>query len=51
MLCQWPLWQEFLQEGDVVLAETGTSSFGILDVRFPAKTDLLTQVSDPFQSE
>jgi pyruvate decarboxylase len=38
------LWTDFLKSGDVVLAETGTSSFGILDVRFPSKADLLSQI-------
>jgi pyruvate decarboxylase len=38
------MWTDFFKPGDVVLADTGTSSFGILDVRFPAKTDLVTQV-------
>lgn len=40
----WPLWEQFLKSGDVVLAETGTSSFGILDVKFPSKSDLVSQV-------
>lgn len=31
----WPLWGAFFKKGDVVLGETGTSSFGLMDVKFP----------------
>lgn len=41
---QWSMWTNFFRGGDVVLADTGTSNFGILDVRFPSKTDLVTQI-------
>lgn len=41
---QWSMWTNFFKAGDVVLADTGTSNFGILDVRFPSKTELVTQI-------
>ena len=40
----WPTVGTFLRKGDVVVAETGTSSFGILDVPFPDEATLVTQV-------
>jgi pyruvate decarboxylase len=40
----WPLWGRFLGKGDVVLGETGTSSFGLMDVRFPEGSRFLSQV-------
>lgn len=40
----WPRVGKFLQKGDVVVAETGTSSFGILDVPFPDEAVLVTQI-------
>ncbi|GAA6000098.1 alpha-keto acid decarboxylase family protein [Rhodotorula paludigena] len=40
----WPMIGEFLQEGDVVLAETGTSSFGILATPLPKGSTLISQV-------
>ncbi|KAK9898845.1 pyruvate decarboxylase [Cystobasidium minutum MCA 4210] len=40
----WSMWTNFFKAGDVVLADTGTSNFGILDVRFPSKTELVTQI-------
>lgn len=40
----WPAWERFLQPGDVVLAETGTSNFGILDTKFPSKSNLVSQI-------
>jgi len=40
----WPLWEDFLKSGDVVVTETGTANFGILDVRFPSKTTLVSQI-------
>ncbi|EGG07363.1 uncharacterized protein MELLADRAFT_43199 [Melampsora larici-populina 98AG31] len=41
----WPLWaQDFFQPNDVVLGETGTSSFGLLDVKFPDGASFLSQV-------
>jgi pyruvate decarboxylase len=40
----WPLWGKFLQKNDIVVAETGTSSFGILDVPLPENGILVSQV-------
>lgn len=40
----WPRVGEFLKERDVVVTETGTSSFGIWDTKFPAGVTCLTQV-------
>ncbi|KAI5481627.1 pyruvate decarboxylase [Pseudohyphozyma bogoriensis] len=40
----WPLWGKFLQENDIVIAETGTSSFGIIDVPLPKGVTAVSQV-------
>lgn len=40
----WPLWATFFKTGDVIVSEIGTSSFGLLDVQFPEKSTLLTQI-------
>lgn len=40
----WPRLGEFLQEGDVMVTETGTSSFGIWDTKYPKGVTALTQV-------
>ncbi|KAF4121555.1 pyruvate decarboxylase [Geosmithia morbida] len=40
----WPRVGEFLRENDVVVTETGTSSFGIWDTKFPPGVTCLTQV-------
>jgi pyruvate decarboxylase len=40
----WPRIGKFLQRGDVVVSETGTSSFGVLDVVFPDEATLVTQI-------
>ncbi|GAA6058075.1 hypothetical protein JCM3770_002249 [Rhodotorula araucariae] len=40
----WPLVGQFLQEDDIVLAETGTSSFGILGVPLPKGATMVSQV-------
>lgn len=40
----WPLMGTFLQDDDIVLSETGTSSFGVLDMPFKSNTTLLSQV-------
>lgn len=40
----WPMWGEFFQEDDIILAETGTSSFGIIDVPLPKGATLISQV-------
>lgn len=44
LVLQWPLWTSFFKSGDVIVSETGTSNFGILDVRLPSKTTLTSQV-------
>lgn len=43
-MTQWPLWTSFFREGDVIVTETGTSNFGILDVRLPDGATLVSQV-------
>ncbi|KAG0139942.1 hypothetical protein CROQUDRAFT_665822 [Cronartium quercuum f. sp. fusiforme G11] len=40
----WPLWADFFENNDVILGETGTSSFGLLDVKFPDGAMFLSQV-------
>lgn len=41
----WPLWShDFFEPKDVILGETGTSSFGLLDVKFPDGASFLSQV-------
>lgn len=40
----WPRLGHFFREGDVVLGETGTSSFGLIDVTFPKETKLIAQM-------
>lgn len=40
----WPRMGHFFQEGDVVLGETGTSSFGLIDVTFPKNSKLIAQM-------
>ncbi|KAF3314357.1 Pyruvate decarboxylase 1 [Orbilia oligospora] len=40
----WSHIGDWLQEGDVVIAETGTSSFGIMDTRFPKGVTAITQI-------
>ena len=40
----WPRVGQFFQPKDVVVAETGTSSFGILDVPLPKDAVFLSQV-------
>ena len=40
----WPRIGIFLRSGDVVVSETGTSSFGVLDVPFPDDATLVTQI-------
>ncbi|SCV71113.1 BQ2448_2701 [Microbotryum intermedium] len=39
----WPMWGEFLQENDIILTETGTSSFGFLDVPLPKGATYISQ--------
>ena len=40
----WPRVSQFFKENDVVVAETGTSSFGILDVPLPKGAIFLSQI-------
>ncbi|KAJ6619463.1 thiamine diphosphate-binding protein [Mycena sp. CBHHK59/15] len=40
----WPTMGKFFQPKDVVVAETGTSSFGILDVPLPEKSVFVSQI-------
>lgn len=40
----WPRISKFLQDGDVIVTETGTSNFGIWDTRFPPNATALSQV-------
>jgi pyruvate decarboxylase len=40
----WPRVGQWLQEGDIVLTETGTSSYGIFDTRFPKNVTNISQV-------
>lgn len=41
----WPtVGEKFLREGDVVVTETGTSNFGILDTKFPSHVEAVSQV-------
>lgn len=40
----WPKVGEFLKEKDIVITETGTSNFGILETKFPKGVTALSQV-------
>lgn len=40
----WNKLSSWLQEGDIVITETGTSAFGIIQTRFPADTMGISQV-------
>jgi pyruvate decarboxylase len=40
----WPLWSSFFQKGDMIIGETGTSSFGLLDEKLPAESNYLAQL-------
>jgi pyruvate decarboxylase len=40
----WPRVGEFLKENDIVITETGTSNFGILETKFPKGVTALSQV-------
>ncbi|KAF7314192.1 Pyruvate decarboxylase [Mycena kentingensis (nom. inval.)] len=40
----WPRMAQFFKPKDVVIAETGTSSFGVLDVPLPEKSVFLAQI-------
>lgn len=40
----WPQIERFLQPGDVVVGETGTSVFGLCDITFPPNVQFIAQV-------
>ena len=40
----WPQIEKFLQPGDVVVGETGTSVFGLCDITFPPNVQFIAQV-------
>lgn len=40
----WTKMSSWLREGDIVLTETGTSAFGIIQTRFPSNTTGISQV-------
>lgn len=41
----WPVvGEKFLRDGDVIVTETGTSNFGILDTKFPTGVTAVSQV-------
>ncbi|EGN98011.1 hypothetical protein SERLA73DRAFT_182846 [Serpula lacrymans var. lacrymans S7.3] len=40
----WPRMGAFFKEGDVIVAETGTSSFGILDIPLPERSVFVSQI-------
>ncbi|GAA98499.1 uncharacterized protein L969DRAFT_76081 [Mixia osmundae IAM 14324] len=40
----WPTMGKFFQAGDIIIGETGTSSFGLLDVQFPPDAVFVSQV-------
>ena len=35
---------QFFRDGDIIIAETGTSSFGIINIPFPSRATLISQV-------
>ncbi|KAK4698838.1 hypothetical protein P7C70_g7434, partial [Phenoliferia sp. Uapishka_3] len=39
----WPMWGNFFQENDIILAETGTSAFGMIDVPLPKGATFISQ--------
>ncbi|CAA90807.2 pyruvate decarboxylase [Schizosaccharomyces pombe] len=40
----WPKFSEFLKPRDVLITETGTANFGVLDCRFPKDVTAISQV-------
>lgn len=40
---------EFFQEDDIIVAETGTSSFGIMQTKLPRGATVVSQVSSSRQ--
>jgi pyruvate decarboxylase len=43
----WPMMGKFFEEGDVVVAETGTSSFGMISTPLPRGSTFVSQVRVP----
>lgn len=42
----WPRLSSFFKDGDVIIGETGTAEFGILDTTLPKNVSLLLQGED-----
>lgn len=40
----WPRVGQFFQEKDIIVAETGTSSFGVLDIPLPKDSIFVSQI-------
>lgn len=40
----WPQIEAFLRPGDVIVGETGTSNFGLVDIKFPENTRFVSQI-------
>lgn len=40
----WPQIESFLRPGDIIVAETGTSVFGVCDITFPHSVQFISQI-------
>jgi pyruvate decarboxylase len=40
----WPQIESFLRPGDIIVGETGTSVFGLCDIKFPPRTQFIAQI-------
>ena len=40
----WPQMESFLRPGDIIVGETGTSVFGLCDIKFPPRTQFIAQI-------
>jgi pyruvate decarboxylase len=40
----WPAIESFLKPGDCIVGETGTSNFGLCDIKFPPRVRFITQI-------
>ena len=40
----WPQIEAFLKPGDIIVGETGTSVFGLCDIKFPPQTQFIAQI-------
>ncbi|KAH7101735.1 pyruvate decarboxylase [Auriculariales sp. MPI-PUGE-AT-0066] len=40
----WPTVSRYFKDGDVILSETGTSNFGLVDVEFPPRVTAVNQI-------